>query len=285
MNVQLQVYKASPRDGQKVRRLYQEARRSFAAFGHEDLPQLLANGNCVVADDGERLWAFLGVTINRSQWAFLRGVAITDGWRTDDGLSAVLVPLSEGLRGHRVSHLAAYGTALWLVPALMRVGFQRLAWILTLERHPRPLAALPAIVPSLRPVGVHDLPWLTTLDQAAFDAPYQLASGELIELMVTSGFFSVAEAVHGDGGLAGYVCADVSGDEAQVIRLAVHPYSQRQGIGRALLNEALTYCQAQGARRVTINTQESNTASLQLYEQFGFRRVGRRVPLLVLSLA
>ena len=59
------------------------------------------------------------------------------------------------------------------------------------------------------------------------------------------------------------------------------PNAQRQGIGRALLNHGLAYCHANGARRVTINTQESNAASLRLYEQSGFRRVGRRVPLLV----
>ena len=48
-----------------------------------------------------------------------------------------------------------------------------------------------------------------------------------------------------------------------------------------MLNDALAYSQSNGAHRLTINTQESNTVSLNLYEQFGFRRVGRRVPLLV----
>jgi ribosomal-protein-alanine N-acetyltransferase len=76
----------------------------------------------------------------------------------------------------------------------------------------------------------------------------------------------------------------VCGEESQIIRLAVHPDYQRQGIGRLLLNDALAYCQAAGVMRVGINTQESNEASLQLYEQFGFRRVGRRIPLLARTL-
>jgi ribosomal-protein-alanine N-acetyltransferase len=126
------------------------------------------------------------------------------------------------------------------------------------------------------------------LDSAAFDPPYQLASGELIELMVTSGYFAVAEPAGQDGthtpGLVGYVCADVVGDTGQVIRLAVHPGTKRQGIGSALLNHGLAYCHDHGAHRVLVNTQESNTASLRLYEQFGFRRVGRRIPLLVQEL-
>ncbi len=97
--------------------------------------------------------------------------------------------------------------------------------------------------------------------------------------MVTSGDFILAD--DPETGMVGYACADVVGDTGQIIRLAVHPAARKQGIGSALLNDALAYCQSNGAHRVTINTQESNTVSLSLYEQFGFHRVGRRVPLLV----
>ncbi len=286
MTIQLQVYKARPQDQPRVMHLLQSARRSFAAFGLEDLPLLLANGNCMVAErvdeaakpDEQRLWAFLCVSINRSGWAYLRGAAITDGWRTDDGLDAVLEPLIRRLGERGVSHLAAYGTSLWLVPPLMRAGFKRLDWIISLERHPRPLKVAPISRAGSRPVGPWDLEALTALDESIFEAPYQLASGELIELMVTSGHFVLAEL---DGQLAGYACADVLGEAGQIIRLAVHPEARRQGIGRMLLNDALVYIQANQARYAVINTQGSNAASLKLYEDFGFRRVGRRVPLLV----
>ena len=283
MPTELQVHHASIRDQQRVRRLIEESRRSFAAFGLEDLPRLLAAGNCMVADYDGTLWAFLCASASHSGWAYLRGVAIKDGWRVDDGLTAVLVPLLDHLRERGMSHLAVYGTALWLAPSLTRAGFERWEWIVSLERHPRPVADLPASSAVLRPVGGHDLAPLSTLDHAAFEPPFQLTSGELVEHMVTSGFFMLAKAP--ETGLVGYVCADVVGDTGQIIRLAVHPAARKQGIGRALLNDALAYCQSNGAHRVTINTQESNTISLSLYEQFGFRRVGRRVPLLVREVA
>ncbi len=283
MPPELQVYHASVRDQPRVRRLIEESHRSFAAFGLEDLPRLLASDNCMVADYNGTLWAFLCASASHSGWAYLRGVAIKDGWRIDDGLTAMLAPLLDHLQQRGMSHLAVYATVLWLAPPLARVGFERREWIVSLERHPRPVADLPLCAAVLRPVGVHDLAPLSALDHAVFESPYQLTSGELVEFMVTTGYFTLAEDPQME--LVGYACADVVGDTGQIIRLAVHPAARKQGIGSALLNDALAYCQSNGAHRVTINTQESNTVSLSLYEQFGFRRVGRRVPLLVRGVA
>lgn len=284
MTIQLQIYKASPTDQSKIIRLLNEARRSFAAFGLEDLPNLLARGDCMVAGAGDKLWGFLCVALNGSGWAYLRGAAIVNGWRTDDALSAVLEPLQTRLSERGATHLAAYGTALWLVPALQRAGFQRREWIINLERHSRPLTLDEVPDVQLRPVAAYDVDQIGALDKAAFAAPFQLEEGELIELLITSGQFAVAE-LAGFDELAGYVAADVTGDEGHIMRLATHPALHGRGIGRSLLNSALAYCEQSGARTVGINTQDSNQASLRLYEGFGFRRVGRRVPLLVRELA
>jgi ribosomal-protein-alanine N-acetyltransferase len=287
MSNPLQVYRASIHEQQHIRRLLDQSRRSFVAFGVEDLPQLLASGACTVALSAEEMGAFLCVSVNRARWAYVRGLAIQNGWPAEAALTAMLEPTASRLRQEGVAHLAVYGTALWLAPLLLKTGFLRHEWIISLERHPRPLADLPVAAAAIRPVQPSDLGALVALDAAIFEPPYQLASGELIELMVTSGHFVVAEAA-GQGGqrpLLGYACADVLVDTGLIIRLAVHPDAQRQGIGRALLNQALAYCHGAGAQRVTINTQESNAASLHLYEQCGFRRIGRRVPLLVRPLA
>lgn len=278
MSPSFSVHLATANDRPVLQGLLYAVRRGFAAFGQEDLPHLLSASACVWARSPSGLpVGLLCATAGRHPWAFLRGAAVADGWRADDVLNALLPPLADQLRRRRFDHLAVYGTALWLAPPLLRAGFQRIDWIITLERHPRPLALAdgPDIV--VRSVAADDLSRLTSLDEAAFDPPYRLASGELIELMVTTGYFVVATQ---DERLVGYLCADVLGREGQIIRLAVHPDAQGQGIGRTLLNAGLAFCNASGARVVSVNTQESNLASLRLYEGFGFRRVGRRVPVL-----
>lgn len=278
---QLHAFLAQPHDRSAVLRLLERAKRSFVAFGKEDLPHMLSAGECVVGFDANGLQALVCVAANRSGWAYLRGAAVADGWRSDEALLPLLELITPRLRDRHVTSLAAYGTALWLVPVLLRLGFERLDWIVTLERPARPLTTMPAVQATIRPVTGYDLEALAALDAAVFEPPYQLASGELVEYMVTSGHFVVAEVAET---MAGYACADVVDDEGQIIRLAVHPGARRQGLGRALLNDGLTYCHANGARTVTVNTQESNRASLAMYEDAGFRRVGRRIPMLVRSL-
>jgi ribosomal-protein-alanine N-acetyltransferase len=74
----------------------------------------------------------------------------------------------------------------------------------------------------------------------------------------------------------GYVVALVVRPEAEIADLAVAPEARRQGIGRALLAEALTELQAAGARTVYLEVRESNRAARTLYEAYGFEPVGRR---------
>lgn len=280
MTIQLKVHRATTRDRGGIVRLLNEARRSFAAFGLEDLANMLARGNCMVVAADDKLWGFICASLNGSAWAFLRGAAFVDGWNIDHALDAVLEPLQGRLQERGATHLATYGMAVWLTPALQRAGFQRAEWIVTLKRHSRPLALETEPGLHIRPVTADDFGPLTALDRIAFAPPFQLESIELAELLVTSGHFVVARVDEFDG-LAGYAAATVSADAGQVMRLAVHPALHGRGFGRALLNSALAFCQEQGAQTVAINTQESNRASLRLYEGFGFRRVGRRVPLLV----
>jgi ribosomal protein S18 acetylase RimI-like enzyme len=162
---------------------------------------------------------------------------------------------------------------------LIEVGLRPTEYIVTYERAVGTLPRLPPLSHvRFRPARPDDVGKLTALDTAAFTSLWRLASGELIELLITSGRFVVAER---ESDLVGYACSDVRGNLGRIHRLVVHPSTQGQGIGHTLLADALIYCQAAGASLVMINTQQSNRASDRLYRDFGFRPVSQRVPVLM----
>jgi RimJ/RimL family protein N-acetyltransferase len=51
---------------------------------------------------------------------------------------------------------------------------------------------------------------------------------------------------------------------------------RRQGIGRALLEQAVRWARAHGVRKLELHVFPHNEAAIALYEDFGFRREGYR---------
>jgi ribosomal protein S18 acetylase RimI-like enzyme len=82
----------------------------------------------------------------------------------------------------------------------------------------------------------------------------------------------------------GYCYCSVDSGHGHLVRMAVHPTWQGQGIGIRLLAEALRFFQDAGARRITLNTQEENQRAQWLYRGCGFRLVGREAVALWMDL-
>jgi ribosomal-protein-alanine N-acetyltransferase len=66
-------------------------------------------------------------------------------------------------------------------------------------------------------------------------------------------------------------------DELHVLNLGTHPDSRRRGLGRALMNELLTYARAHGVRRLLLEVRRSNRPAIALYRSLSFATVGVRV--------
>ena len=62
----------------------------------------------------------------------------------------------------------------------------------------------------------------------------------------------------------------------EILNVAVHPKYCRQGIGFALLQEAISHLREQGGEQLTLEVNEHNQAALSLYRKLGFVPVGRR---------
>lgn len=76
--------------------------------------------------------------------------------------------------------------------------------------------------------------------------------------------------------ILGYVCFWVVFEELRMMNLAVAPHVRQRGVGRWLLQHALSMGVEQGARRGLLEVRASNDAALALYARAGFSRSGTR---------
>lgn len=64
----------------------------------------------------------------------------------------------------------------------------------------------------------------------------------------------------------------VSGDRySHIFLLYVMPEYRRQGLGKALMNQAINYAQARGDRQIGLQVFTHNQQALKLYQNFGFQ--------------
>ena len=283
-DIQIIVRPAQVADIERIMQMRQHARRVVMHFGYEDLMQMVKRNACLVADTGPLLWGFVCASGYQKNLVMLRGLGLLNGWRIDDGLSHLLRPLESMLRARGDRFLMHLAVDVWLAAPLMRQGFVPHDYIIHFERsapaHPMlPDFTIPGV--TLRALDRHEISDLTLLDHQAFEWPWQFSSGELVKWLMTADRLVVLE--H-DRQLVGYTCVQVHGEHAQIVRLAISPAWQGRGFGRHLLADALDYIAERGATYVTLNTQWQNVTSQRLYKGFGFRAIGRRIPVLIKDL-
>jgi len=83
-----------------------------------------------------------------------------------------------------------------------------------------------------------------------------------------------------DGDVVGYAYAEVEGYDWMSLRapagvlhdVVVDPDHRGRGIGRSLVDAALSYLRSRGAPRVVLSTAERNEAAQRLFASMGFRR-------------
>lgn len=119
-----------------------------------------------------------------------------------------------------------------------------------------------------------DLPTIMPVMRAAFDPDFGEAWTEAQCLGVVSmpgSNLLIARA----GDPVGFALSRVVVDECELMLLAVAPSVRRQGIGRMLLDQAITDAYALRAASLFLEMRAGNSA-LALYSSAGFDEVGRR---------
>lgn len=76
--------------------------------------------------------------------------------------------------------------------------------------------------------------------------------------------------------IRGYAGFWHDGDDAELMTIAVDPACQRQGIASGLLAALIEQARRQGAGRMLLEVRVDNEPALNLYQRFGFTRMGIR---------
>ena len=134
------------------------------------------------------------------------------------------------------------------------------------------LTALPTAAPvRCRRARGRDQPGVLKIDKSAFDQFWALdrrGLGDAVRATPTSRFQVSTKGRC--GAITGYAVTGRAAERGYLQRVAVDPARHREGIGQALVLDALTWLRRGGARFALVNTQENNTGALQLYMACGF---------------
>jgi len=214
-----------------------------------------------------RLFVHSAIWSPENAWTVLWGAAISDIARQGGAEVAVIVQHA------------------WFRQVLESAGFETRQSIVMLEWHgfaSQPWALYEAQGVRIRAMIESDLPQVVKVDNMAFDPLWQNSHETLRRALSQSLFAMVAE---DDNGVIGYQITTGNNSRAHLARLAVHPGMQRRGIASAILGDLFTQLVQNKYRKLSVNTQSDNQASLNFYRKMGFTRTGESYPVYTFDVA
>jgi ribosomal-protein-alanine N-acetyltransferase len=265
-------------DWSSVERLLSFADRHYMALEWWTVQEWLGRPTFLLASDprGRPQGVMLTVT-GDGPIAWLRLISL--------GSDAYLIPLIEAsaqaVSEQGGSGIAFLGNEGWLLAKLKHTGFQQVNQVVTLRHRGHwPTQFGPSSL-QVRAATAADIDAILTVDHAAFEPMWWYDREALLRAMNLASYFDVA---YLDAECVGYQLSTLRNGRGHIVRLAAHPRWQRRGIGGRLLSGVMRTLENAGAHTVTVNTQEDNLASHQLYQRFSFEPVGTPWPVWFRSL-
>ena len=118
-----------------------------------------------------------------------------------------------------------------------------------------------------------DLEEVLAIEAASFSRPWTRTH---FEDELASPFSHPVVALAPDGALAGYLCLKQVLDEAEILDVAVQHGFRGRGVGKALVEWALSFCRERGVALLLLEVRAGNAEAIGLYRRLGFAETGRR---------
>ena len=182
---------------------------------------------------------------------------------------------SEEAKRNGVEQAAVLCLPDWLQEILEKSGFELKDEVIFFEWETGSAKDLPAAPEGMEHIQPEDLPEVTHVDNSAFKPLWRHTQATLRLALEQSTY---ATQVRKGDRVVAYQISTASAFGGHLARLAVLPEFQGQGLASALVGDLLRHFRNHGYPRVTVNTQRSNTRSLELYRGIGFRSMDRSYP-------
>ncbi len=123
------------------------------------------------------------------------------------------------------------------------------------------------------PLAATHLDEVLAIERAAFTTPWRVE--DFRNLIENPDAINLA-AVESSGRVVGYSCAWRVVECAELGNLAVLPERRGRGVARGLLDTTLKACRRKRVEVLFLEVRESNERAVELYERYGFSRIGLR---------
>jgi ribosomal protein S18 acetylase RimI-like enzyme len=258
-----------------IKRLLNTSEYVYQRFTMEELPTLLRHYPALGVLYGNSLHGFLlSQTVNRpSAWIGGFGVSWTESRHYVSLLDTLLNALSPHLIARGVQHLHYSGNDLhndWLRDLLLTRGFLPHRQLYAYDKYDYKIPTWGNMQVRLRPVEIRDIAALLAIEEACFEDLWRYDAISFKDIAATHPYFVVGEL---NGKIVGYQFNALDGDYGYLVRIAVHPSAEGQGVGARFMAEAIRFFQNARVLRIMLNTQDDNTRAHRLYEWFGFVRI------------
>jgi len=264
-------------DLSSITRLLNTSEYIYQRFTLDELPNLLKHYPTAGLFNGTSLRAFLlSQTVNPpSAWLGGFGVSWTESRSYINLLDILLEHLAPELITRSVRYLHYSGNDLqndWLRDILLPRGFRPYRLLYAYDKIDYNVPTQGNQLVQLRPVKTADIPALMAIEQACFEDFWRYDAISFADIAATHPYFVVAEL---DGKVIGYQFNALDGEFGYLVRIAVHPSLNGQGIGARLMAEAIRFFKQANVLRIMLNSQDDNTHAHRLYEWFGFVRISQ----------